>query len=217
MFAANGMTDAKLKIGGNPRRDARRAAILALMGRVRLDANNFWPDGAQAIAGLRRAAGHAWAVEEPTAVRDWVGMAQVARSTGLAIIVDESFTRLDDIRSLPDGVSWILNIRVSKLGGLKRSLQALREAERRNLGVVIGAQVGETSLLARAGLIVAAEAGERLLGYEGGYGTHLLKWDVVTPSLRFGRGGCVSLAAAGLGLVGAGLRPNEKILAFLAQ
>jgi L-alanine-DL-glutamate epimerase-like enolase superfamily enzyme len=216
-FAANGMKDAKLKIGGNPSRDVKRAKILAVMGRVRLDANSFWPDGAHAIDGLLPAADHAWAVEEPAAVRDWAGMTQVARATGLAVIVDESFVCLEDIRNLPEGVNWILNVRVSKLGGLKRSLEALREAARRNLGVIIGAQVGETSILARAGLIVAAEAGERLFGYEGAYGTHLLKWDVVTPSIRFGRGGRISLAAAGLECVGAGLRPIETVLPLVAQ
>ncbi len=200
-FAANGMTDAKLKIGGPSRRDARRAAILAAIGRVRIDANNHWRDGGQAIARLRAAAGHAWAVEEPVAPRDWAGM-----------IVDESFVRLRDIRDLPEGASWILNLRVSKLGGLKRSLRALREAARRDLRVIVGGQVGETSILARAGLIVADEAGELLAGYEGAYGTHLLQWDVVTPSLRFGRGGRISLVGAGLGSVGAGLRPIETVL-----
>jgi L-alanine-DL-glutamate epimerase-like enolase superfamily enzyme len=215
-FTANGMTEAKLKIGGHSRRDARRAAILAAIGRARLDANNGWPDGARAIAGLRAAAGHAWAVEEPVAPRDWAGMKQVALATGLAIILDESFVRLRDIRDLPDGVSWILNLRVSKLGGLKRSLRALREAARRDLPVIVGGQVGETSILARAGLIVAGEAGELLSGYEGAYGTHLLQWDVVTPSLRFGRRGRISPAAAGLDSVGAGLRPNEGILPLIA-
>ena len=211
-FAANGMTDAKLKIGGDVRRDAGRAAILASIGRARLDANNAWPDGTRAIAGLRAAAGHAWAVEEPVAPRDWAGMKQVALATGLAIILDESFVRLEDIRNLPEGADWILNLRVSKLGGLKRSLQALREAARRDLRVIVGGQVGETSILARAGLIVAGEAGALLCGYEGAYGTRLLQWDVVTPSLRFGRGGRISPAAAGLGSVGAGLRPIEAVL-----
>lgn len=211
-FAANGMTDAKLKVSGHSRRDAGRAAILGILGRVRLDANNIWPDGARAIAGLRVAAGHAWAVEEPVAPRDWAGMTQVALATGLPIILDESFVRRRDIRDLPDGPSWILNLRVSKLGGLKRSLRALREAARRDLPVIVGGQVGETSILARAGLIVADAAGELLSGYEGAYGTHLLQWDVVTPSLRFGRGGRISPAEAGLGTVGAGLRPIETVL-----
>jgi len=78
--------------------------------------------------------------------------------------------------------------------------------------VIVGGQVGETSILARAGLIVADEAGELLAGYEGAYGTHLLQWDVVTPSLRFGRGGKILPAAAGLESVGAGLRPIESAL-----
>ena len=73
-------------------------------------------------------------------------------------------------------------------------------------GVIVGAQVGETSLLTRAGLTVAHAAAENLEAMEGGFGTHLLQRDLTTPCLMFGDGGVMAsenylaLAGPGLGL-----------------
>jgi L-alanine-DL-glutamate epimerase-like enolase superfamily enzyme len=217
LLGLNGMHDAKLKVSGNCGRDNVRAALLSTLGKVRLDANNFWPDWGSAVKGLALSARHAWAVEEPVQPRDWAGMVRVAETTGLSIILDESFTRIDDILAIPASGKFILNLRVSKLGGLKRTLRALHMAADRNLKVVVGAQVGETSILARAGIIVAHEAGGALIGYEGAYGTHLLQWDAVTPSLTFGRGGKLSARNLAIEPLGAGLRPTAKILNLFAR
>jgi L-alanine-DL-glutamate epimerase-like enolase superfamily enzyme len=190
-FLAAGMTDSKLKLSGRNDRDARRAARLARRGRVRLDANNLWPDAGVALAGLKAAGRWAWAVEEPVRPRDWHGLARVGRESGLAVILDESFTGPSDLKRLEPGPRYLVNLRLSRLGGLLRTLDALAAAEAAGVGVILGAHVGEISLLARAGLAVAAEAGARLDGYEGAYGTRLLKHDPAAPSLTFGSDGFV--------------------------
>ena len=83
----------------------------------------------------------------------------------------------------------------------------IREAHTRNIAVIVGAQVGETSLLTRAALPVAQAAGDRLVAQEGGFGTFLLERDVCTPPLMFGAGGQLdisaypSLTSAGFGLI----------------
>ena len=51
----------------------------------------------------------------------------------------------------------------------------------------MGAHVGETSILTRAALTVAAHAGDALLAQEGAFGTTLLRRDLVSPVLMFGR------------------------------
>lgn len=186
LFAVNGMRGAKLKLSGDIARDARRAAALARRARVRLDANNIWPDAAQAIPALKLLSAHAWAVEEPIRARDWEGMRLIAAQTGLRIILDESMLRRADLDAAPKGA--IPNLRVSKLGGLLRSLDCLDHAGEE---VIVGAQVGETSILARAGLVLAKAAGAHLLGYEGAYAPLLLAYDAVRPSLGFGRAGMV--------------------------
>jgi hypothetical protein len=92
------------------------------------------------------------------------------------------------------------------MGGLLRSLDVIREAHTCNIGVIVGAQVGETSLLTRAALPVAQAAGDRLVAQEGAFGTFLLERDVCDPPLMFGAKGQLdissypSLTSPGFGL-----------------
>jgi hypothetical protein len=85
------------------------------------------------------------------------------------------------------------------MGGILRSLEFLRRARGQGLRVIVGAHVGETSLLTRAALPVASAAGEALVAQEGAFGTHLLTRDVVEPSLMFGAGGVLDVGALGAG------------------
>ena len=68
----------------------------------------------------------------------------------------------------------------------------------RNLGIIIGAHVGETSVLTRASLTLARAAGTALVAQEGAFGTHLLTRDVADPPLMFGAGGVIDVAQLGL-------------------
>ena len=80
----------------------------------------------------------------------------------------------------------------------------MRRALTEGRKIIVGAQVGETSILARAGLALVAAAGDNLVGYEGGYGPVLLAYDVVTPRVKIGRLGKVGIEdnarCPGLGL-----------------
>jgi L-Ala-D/L-Glu epimerase len=206
LFRAIGMSEAKLKLSGDAVSNVARAAALARHGRVRLDANNLWGSAPEAIPALKQLAACSWAVEEPIAARDWDGLLSVAGATGLRIILDESMLGRADFEAAPAALCAIPNLRVSKLGGLLRSLECVADAGE---DIIVGAQVGETSILARAGLVLANAAGPRLRGYEGAYAPFLLVEDAVTPSLGFGRRGAVRDArfehAAGWGLE---LRPG---------
>jgi L-alanine-DL-glutamate epimerase-like enolase superfamily enzyme len=205
-FGRNELNDSKLKLSGQACRDFQRSCLLAPRGRLRLDANNLWADSAQALAHLATLASRAWAVEEPLRVRDFEGMEKISCETGLTIILDESLLTKEDLAALPLNGTFAANIRVSKLGGLVRSFEVLQAALANGLKIVVGAQVGETSILARAGLALASAAGSCMVGYEGGYGLHLLTRDVCASSLTFGRRGefdtvaLSRLASPGLGL-----------------
>jgi L-alanine-DL-glutamate epimerase-like enolase superfamily enzyme len=205
-FQRKGLTEAKLKLRGDAGSDARRAALLAQRGRLRLDAGNLWTDADTAVSNLKPLARYAWAVEEPVGRFDWAAMKDVSDRLGLAVIVDTSFTHQGDLERMPAGDAFIPNFRVSKLGGLMRSVSALRVALDQGRRIIVGAQAGETSILARAGLLLATGAGDKLAGYEGGYGTHLLRQDIVDPSLTFGEGGKLRPAAGLLERPGLGLQ-----------
>jgi L-alanine-DL-glutamate epimerase-like enolase superfamily enzyme len=203
------MRDAKLKVSGDAARDRTRARALARFGRVRVDANNLWRSAAEACEALAAFGGDVWAVEEPLAARDFAGLATVAARARLQIVLDESATRLADLDGIDTGADYILNARVSKHGGLLRTLAMIRAARARGLGVIVGAQVGETTILARAALVAARAAGNALVGFEATYGLRLLERDATTVSLGFRSGGRVT--TAGIGSLGSGLTPTDEV------
>lgn len=84
--------------------------------------------------------------EEPLRAGDYAGMARIALDS--RIILDESMARPAQLGSLPGPAGrWLVNLRVSKMGGLLRSLEFLRQARHQGIRVIVGAHVGETSLL----------------------------------------------------------------------
>lgn len=123
----------------------------------------------------------------------------LAQALDVAIILDESLCRIEELADFAPGTLWIPNLRVSKLGGLLRTLVLVDAAKARGLPLIIGAQVGETSLLTRVALTIANAAGEALLAQEGAFGTLLLESDVCTPSLMFGQDGTLGYKSAGTG------------------
>lgn len=81
------------------------------------------------------------------------------------------------------------------MGGLVRSLEVLERMRGSGLRVIVGAHVGETSLLTRAALTVANAARDLLVAQEGAFGTHLLEYDVADPPISFGAGGILDANA----------------------
>jgi hypothetical protein len=81
------------------------------------------------------------------------------------------------------------------MGGLLRSLSVVDAARGSGCGIIVGAQVGETSLLTRVALPVARACGGALIAQEGAFGTRLLAHDVCDPPLMFGHGGVLDAAA----------------------
>jgi L-alanine-DL-glutamate epimerase-like enolase superfamily enzyme len=207
-----GFRDFKVKLSADlAANQARLRALNAhadAIASLRLDANNLWESTDVASEHLRALDRCFFAVEEPLAVGDYRGLRQLADAGGMQIILDESFLRLEQFEQLqPLPGPWIINVRISKMGGLLRSLAVARRAAELNLPIVIGCQVGETSLLTRAALTLAeASKGNGLLAQEGAFGTYLLTNDIVDRPLVFGRGGLLDVStyafpqAAGFGL-----------------
>ncbi len=188
-----GITDFKLKLSGDLARDREKLAVLKQAGtavaRLRLDANNLWQDAATACDYLDALDAKAFAIEEPLATGSRRELPSLAQDLDTAIVLDESLCRIEQLDDFTPDTRWIPNLRVSKLGGLLRTLALVDAASARGMDIIVGAQVGETSLLTRAALTVAQAAGDSLIAQEGAFGTHLLQHDVCTPPLMFGAGG----------------------------
>lgn len=192
-FRARGFTDFKVKLSGSPRRDRAKLAPFASRAAspatVRLDANNLWETPEQCAEHMAALGDVAFAIEEPLRAGDIDGCVRVAQQCGVKIIADESLRRTEQLEALEAPSSWIVNVRVSKMGGIVRSLDVVAAAARAGIDVIVGCQVGETSLLTRAALAVIASAPGAVVGAEGAFGTHLLARDLTDRTIMWGHGG----------------------------
>jgi L-alanine-DL-glutamate epimerase-like enolase superfamily enzyme len=194
-----GFKDFKIKLSSDSNRDRDKLSVFhswpAGSVRVRADANNLWLHVDDAIAGIRSLGYPFVAVEEPIGKNRHRELSELARALSCAIVLDESCARREDIAQLADPPSqWLINVRVSKMGGIVRAMEVIDAARARGIGVIVGAQVGETSLLTRAGLTVAHAAGGTLVAQEGAFGTFLLQRDICVPSLMFGASGVLNVS-----------------------
>ena len=197
-YRQQGFTDFKIKLSGNLERDRQKVDLVRRMPglSVRVDANNLWPTADEAVKFLQALDHPFVGVEEPIGPGRYQELARIAERLGCKVILDESFLRASQIGHLAaDPDRWLINLRVSKMGGLLRSLDVVKAARAAGIGLVVGAQVGETSLLTRAALAVAHAGRDILVGQEGAFGTLLLERDVCSPPLMFGVGGVLDVAS----------------------
>lgn len=163
----------------------------------RVDANGAWSltQARQAIPQLLALG--VQCIEQPLAANDQAGyLALFAEySRVVPLMLDESFCRWSDLGYLLDaGFQPALNLRVSKCGGILSTLALAALARQHGLMYQLGAQVGESVILTRAGQLVAAVLGDCRY-HEGAFGDYLLCHDLQQPSLRFGAKGLLSNAA----------------------
>lgn len=203
-----GLRDFKLKLGLAEQIDHDNlAAVQWQIGKglargkltLRVDANGAWPadQTPQRVAELEQ-----WgvcAVEQP-AFCSAAELAALAVRCELPLIADESLLTASDAQVLlrAGGRIW-WNIRISKNGGLARSLALAQLAAEHGVPFALGCMVGETSILSAAQRrLLAACPPPRFV--EGNYGRFLLRGDLARPSLRLGYAGRLKrLRGPGLG------------------
>ena len=162
-----------VKIGRDPATDLQRLALVReAVGdevNLRLDANEaFWPE--QAIGIIRRMETyHPEFVEEPVKRWDLDGMAKVARSVGVPISSDESNTSLESVmKIIRKGAAGIINIKISKNGGLTRSKKIAALAEAAGIPCIVGgANTYEVGRQASRHFAVSMSQAQMGMGSEG--------------------------------------------------
>ncbi len=193
----------KVKVG-TPDDEATVRATREALGPdvdLRIDANAAWSPEV-AIAQIRRLAPYRLsAVEQPVAKDDIDGMRLVSQSVDIPVIADESLCSAADARRLIQmGACQILNIRISKCGGLTQAVNICRLAQEAGLKCQLGSHVGETSLLAAAGRHFAMGL-PQLCYVEGSLAPLYLSQDLVDTPVFFGPGGRgPALPTPGLGV-----------------
>lgn len=172
-----GYRQLKLKLSGDTALDvARVAEVRSAAGpdvRLTLDPNQSY--GAKQMMGaFARMERHDIAlIEQPVPASDWAGMKLLTDTLPVAIEADESALTLDDVLRLVNGrVVDVINLKVAKLGGLRKFAAAVAICEAGNVVCRVGATFGP-ALLQAAALHAAACIGSLPFGCELGEHLHL--------------------------------------------
>jgi muconate cycloisomerase len=146
----------KILMGADPDENLRRVkqvrSELGESADIRLEANGSWtvPEAIQNIQKLKFFG--ISAVEQPVEPCNLEGLREVRNKTGIPVILDESMCHFEDAkRVIAAHACDILNIKISKCGGLLRSRRIADFAKDEGIPCQLGAHVGEASILSRAG------------------------------------------------------------------
>jgi L-alanine-DL-glutamate epimerase-like enolase superfamily enzyme len=160
--AGRGFTCFKVKVGRDWRADiaSLRAVAQAVPGaRFRLDANaGFGARDARALLDAALADGLAIeCYEQPCGAGDLAGMAEVAATSPVPVVADESFRSAEDLDNLLRArAAQGVNLKLVKLGGLLATLDLGRRAQAAGLRLMAGAMVEtRVGLLAMAHVVAA--------------------------------------------------------------
>ena len=201
-LAEQGYRQLKLKLSGEGALDAARVAeVRAAVGPdlcLTLDPNQSY-DAKRMMQAFARMERHDIAlIEQPLPASDWAGMKLLTDTLPVAIEADESALTLDDVLRLVSGrVVDVINLKVAKLGGLRRFASAVAICEAGNVVCRVGATFGPALLQASA-LHAAACIGSLPYGCELGEHLHLCD-DPFTP-LPMADGVITLPAGAGCGV-----------------
>jgi L-alanine-DL-glutamate epimerase-like enolase superfamily enzyme len=184
----------KIKISGNSELDYPKLMLLKQKcpnSSIRLDANNLWESEQSAIDYIQNLPVPVIAIEEPLISKNAQELISLSKKISIPIILDESVIRKQHLEPfINHSSSFWINLRVSKMGGILRSIELGKMATEHQFNLIIGSQVGESSILCRLALLLAAQFPKRK-GFEGGYGTLLLQEDVTDSPIQFNSKGYI--------------------------
>lgn len=152
-LVAKGYRSLKLKLSGEAELDARRVAeVRAAVGdgvTLTLDPNQTY-SAKGFLAAWRHLERHDIAlVEQPVPAADWEGLALVTRSLPVPIEADETVeTVADALRVVQGRVADVVNLKLTKLGGVRNFVTAARVLEAGQIGTRMGAAFGPALLQA---------------------------------------------------------------------
>lgn len=210
-----GIKQVKIKIGTGDDY-GRIAAVRDTLGgsiSLRVDANGaFDLKGALALISAIQPL-NIDSIEQPVPRGDVSALAQVKKNSPIPVMVDESLITEEDAAELIEKDACdLFNLRISKNGGIFRTLRLAEMAREAGIGFQLGCQVGETAILSAAGRHVAAHLSDAKF-VEGSYGALLLEEDIADESVQFGYAGKAPLLKG----TGLGIRVREELLQKYAE
>lgn len=205
-----GLNQVKVKVDGKGDKE-RLLVVRETMGKdvsIRIDANGVF-SVEEAVKALDQLTDiRIDCVEQPIARGNISDLAKLKSEISIPIMVDESLVTFEDAQQLiATKACDFFNLRISKCGGICKTLRIAELARKAGIRLQLGAQVGETAILSAAGRHIAAYL-DQLDFVEGSFGTMLLKEDIAEERINFGNGGKAPL----LERVGFGIKILDECL-----
>jgi L-alanine-DL-glutamate epimerase-like enolase superfamily enzyme len=141
----------KVKLSGDAELDiARVAAVRGAVGpaaMLTVDANQTYSAKGM-IAAFRHMEKHDVAlVEQPVPAADWAGLKLISQTLPVAVEADESAGSVGDVfRLVSDRVADVINLKITKLGGIRNAVAAAQICEAGGVGCRLGAAFGPALL-----------------------------------------------------------------------
>jgi L-alanine-DL-glutamate epimerase-like enolase superfamily enzyme len=181
---------------------------------LKVDVNGAW-DCETALRHLSLLTDyHVEVVEQPMAPGD-PEIADVSRrlkACEVKIMADESACSLEEVKTLvKEGHYNMVNVRLSKCGGFRRSLQIIDFLRHKGVSYQVACQLGESGILSAAGRALSLHCKDALY-HDGSYDQFLLKENVTKQNVSFGQGG----KAGPLGGYGLGVEVSRSSLRRLS-
>lgn len=201
-----GISKLKLKMG---REYSQNRSLLKLVDSIftegydlKVDVNGVWSyeTGIQHLELLNQH--NIKLLEQPMSPQDQdiYKFYQEARKYNIELMADESTCSIDDLNNLNNMCYQMINIRLSKCGGLRRSFKMIEYLRSKNVKFQIGCQLGESGLLSSAGRILSLLSDDSVY-YDGSYDNLLLAENITDRDVSFGYGGkAFPLSGFGLGV-----------------
>ncbi len=203
----NGIRRIKLKMGGDPSQNRRNLEVIRDTFQngynLKVDVNSAW-DERSAIENLNLITEFDIRVVEQPLPHGQSGAAAVAEkfsAAGVFLMADESACSIDDVCRIITGKDYtMINIRLSKCGGFRKSFQMIEELREARIPFQIGCHLGESGVLSAAGRVLSL-LNEDAVYHDGSYDAFLLKENITKEHVVFGDGGIAGpLDGPGLGV-----------------
>jgi len=125
----------------------------------------------------------------------------ILKELNVKLMADESACTLEDVKDLvAEGHYDMINVRLSKCGGFRRSLRIIEYLREQGIVFQIACQLGESGLLSAAGRALSLLCRDSLY-YDGSYDRFLLRENITLEDVSFGPGGEAGpLGGSGLGI-----------------
>jgi L-Ala-D/L-Glu epimerase len=177
---------------------------------LKIDVNGAW-DETLALRHLEDLNRYKVKVVEQPMMPDHPALAgffKALHEYNIILMADESACTYSEVEKLrKEGYYKMINVRLSKMGGFRRSLKIIDFLRKQQLSFQIGCHLGESGILSAAGRVLGLLCGDAVY-YDGSYDRFLLRKNITQEDVSFGEYG----KAGPLGGPGLGIKINERNL-----